>query len=340
MGHASSENLDAVLADIDIDTDATIFTPSFTQEQMQTWKKKRTIDPAVITSVEKILRAGKSNSRARDLTPEEVVKCCISINWTRATLMSTAAVKLHKRVWDLYWDCRLLGLPLELRLMIYKHLLPNKQKIGAKTYRRTLEDDLYCRYLSEEDPHLRYDEDRVHTAILLTCRQVYHEIVPDILYKGKTFGVEIYRVDIPRLGVKKVSWECIKTFPFGKIQCLEVRIVEPPHRNTFTPLGVRQAVCSLAESLARSPILNKIIITPVAPFETKEPKRDSITAWELILEPFRLIRARVAEFRFATDSCMRCYCACGCLVVTEAFLENMAAIKLQMESGESSTWTE
>ncbi|MCJ1384677.1 hypothetical protein MMC17_007795 [Xylographa soralifera] len=233
--------------------------------------------------------------------------------------------------------CKLLEMPLELRLMIYKHLLPNRQTIKAKTKARTDACGSYYRHLFIRDNYLRTDEDRVNIAILLTCRQVYHEIVPDLLYKGRKFVVDIWMHEEIRLGVQKVSWECIRAFPFDQIQCLEVRIFEPSYWNAATLFQIRQNIYGLVEFLARSPVLNQIVISPTATNWNNDSMRLGTTDWELVLQPFRLLRARVVSFHFSEANCMCCGCISGKYEATDAMMDLAVDVGNRMESSEP--WT-
>ncbi|MCJ1315710.1 hypothetical protein MMC15_001030 [Xylographa vitiligo] len=229
---------------------------------------------------------------------------------------------------------RLLDLPLELRLMVYKHLLPNKQTIEAKTTVRSHTCGPFCRHLFMRDNYLRTDRDRVNIAILLTCRQVYREIVPDLLYARRKFVLEIWMYEQLRLGAKKVSWECIRAFPFDRIQCLEVKICEPSYWNATTLFKIRQNIYRLVESLARSPILNTIIISPAATNWNNDSMRVSTIDWELILQPFRLVRARAVSFHFLEENCMCCGCISGDYEATDAMVDYAMDVGNRMECNE------
>ncbi|MCJ1416983.1 hypothetical protein MMC32_003322 [Xylographa parallela] len=233
---------------------------------------------------------------------------------------------------------KLLDLPLELRLMIYKHLLPNKQTIVAKTKVREDACGPYCRHLFIRDNYLRIDEDRVNIAILLTCRQVYHEIVPDLLYTGKKFVVDIWMYEELRLGVQKVSWECIRAFPFDQIQCLEVKIYEPSYWNAATLFKIRHNICRLVGSLARSRVLNEIIISSAGTDWNNDSMRVGSIDWELILQPFMLVRARAVSFHYSIANCMCCGCVSGKYEATKAMVKYALDIGDRMESSEP--WTQ
>ncbi|MCJ1432238.1 hypothetical protein MMC27_001594 [Xylographa pallens] len=235
---------------------------------------------------------------------------------------------------------RLLDLPLELRQMIYKHLLPNKQTIVAKTRVRVDACGPYCRHMFIRDNYLRTDEERVNVAILLTCRQIYHEIVPDLLYTGKKFVVDIWMYEELRLGVQKVSWECIRAFPFDQIKCLEVRICEPSYWNAATLFKIRQNICRLVGSLARAPVLNEIIISPAGTDWNNDSMRVGTIDWELILQPFMLARARVVSFHYSIANCMCCGCVAGEYEPTDTMVNYAMEIGDRMESSEPWTRTE
>ncbi|MCJ1284142.1 hypothetical protein MMC26_003473 [Xylographa opegraphella] len=232
---------------------------------------------------------------------------------------------------------RLLGLPLELRLMIYKYLLPNKQTVQAKTTLMRTQFGPSGRLIFLRDNYLRTDKYRVDIAILLTCRQVYYEIVPDLLYAGRKFVVDIWMYEEIRLGVRKVSWECIRAFPFGQIQCLEVNICEPSFWNPATLFKIRQNICGRVESLARSPVLNEIIISPAATNWDKDTMRLGAINWTLILQPFILARARQVSFIFSVEHCLCCGCISGNYEATDAMVDFATDVGDRMESRQP--WT-
>ncbi|MCJ1437510.1 hypothetical protein MMC27_006897 [Xylographa pallens] len=104
MGNASREDLEGIFLDSEVETDTVTFRPSFPAEQIEIWRSRKITDAAAITAAEKVLCQGKETPVSRDLTPEEVVRYCCSIGWSRADLMeSPISLKVYKRVWDLYW---------------------------------------------------------------------------------------------------------------------------------------------------------------------------------------------------------------------------------------------
>ncbi|MCJ1289240.1 hypothetical protein MMC34_000772 [Xylographa carneopallida] len=231
---------------------------------------------------------------------------------------------------------RLLDLPAELRLMIYRHLLPNKQTIEVTTEIRDHPSGDSRAELWVQDHHLRTDHDRVSLDFLRTCRQIYHEIVPDLLYTGRKFVVAIPTGAELQLGVWQVSWDCVRAFPFHQIQCLEVQIWQPLTWNAAALLKIRRNICGLVDALSRSPALNEIIINPDARDWTTDSLRLGVPDWYLILQPFVLARANTLGFDLSVGDDAACRCVWGRYEAASKMMEFVLLIAKRIESSDPS----
>ena len=55
--------------------------PSFSEQQLDSWKAMQVTDPVAMLEIEKAIRNGKELRKSRELTPQEAVRLCLLTNW-------------------------------------------------------------------------------------------------------------------------------------------------------------------------------------------------------------------------------------------------------------------